>query len=156
METSVELTSNERITGSVIYKNTVPDEYKSDIKWIENVEPLPLTPFEINNNRQYLNPEKLLQLEQEEKLKEHIETEEEKELRSRKEYITKVKIIALERLNKHPLANPSYFNTRDKNKTIAKMKEVMEMTEEEITTEFNNICCDSLFSPEADYSNYKA
>ena len=40
METSVELTSNESITEPVIYKNTVPDEYKSDIKWIENVEPL--------------------------------------------------------------------------------------------------------------------
>ena len=144
----------ENTVETIFVENSVLPEYKAPVKWIENVEPLPLTEFEKNMNKIFITPDQLLQQEKEEQENPNIESEEEKEKRMKKEYITKVKVIALDKMDKHPLSNPTYFKTRDKNKLIELMKEVMKQTEEEITNEFNKICNEVLFAPESNYTNY--
>jgi len=138
----------------VFIENSVLPEYKSDIKWIEKVDPLPLTPFEINMNKGYITPEQLLQKEKEEFETPKQETDEEKEKRIKREYITKVKVIAIDKLGKHPLSNPSTFSTREKNKLIELMKEVMNQSDEDILKAFNEIVNNVLFAPESNYINY--
>jgi hypothetical protein len=119
-------------------------------------EQLPLTAFEINLNKDFITPEKLLEQEkkeEEEKLNKQ-ESEEEKTKRLRRDYITKVKVIALDMMGKQPLSNPSFFSTRDKKKLIQKMEEVMKFSEDELTAIFNGICTEVLFAPEANYQYY--
>lgn len=72
-----------------------------------------------------------------------------------REKIMKCKLIALDSMDKHPLINPKYMNRLDKEKLMKKIKELMdELSEEEITSRFNEICVDKLFCCGADVSNY--
>lgn len=83
------------------------------------------------------------------------ETEEDKEKVKRKRYITKVKLIALDKIGKHPLDNPSTFRLKDKTKVMDMMKQIIDTyTEEQVTQEFFSICDEKLFSPTSDYTNY--
>ena len=136
----------------VFIENSVKPEYKSDIKWLDPVEPKPISEFEKNMLKGTLSVSELLEQEKNEKPKE--ETEEEKEKRIKREYITKVKIIALDKIGKFPLDNPTYFHTREKKKLIQQMEEIMKMSEEEINTLFNTICTEVLFCPESDYTKF--
>jgi hypothetical protein len=105
----------------------------------------------------------VLELLQEEEQERIIETQQEKASyieavktheEIMKEYITKVKVIALYRLQYHPLSNPSTFSRNDKLRVQDEMKEVMKIPDQEITRIFNDIVCNRLFAPEADYSRY--
>lgn len=143
-------TNNEFITD---FKTVYPDAI-DNAKWVDNIEPLPITEFEKNMNKGFITPEQLLEQEKQEKEQPKEETEEEKTKRERRDYITKVKVIALDRLGKNPLANPSSFTTRDKKRVIEQMQSVMLLSELEITTLFNTICNEVIFAPEANYQFY--
>jgi hypothetical protein len=127
--------------------------YKSDIKWIEPKEkPDEINEFEKNLIKNTKNPDQLLESEKEE-VKTEL-TEEQKEIIKRKEYITKVKVISLDKMGKHPLMNPSYFSLREKKTLMTIMEETMKKTDEEILLLFNEICNERIFHPTADYSSY--
>jgi hypothetical protein len=96
--------------------------------------------------------EQLLKEEAEEKPEEL--TEEEKLKRYRRDYITKVKVVALDRMNMPPLINPSTFSKKDKQILITLMEDVMKMSEDELTKTFNEVCNDRLFTQNMDYTTF--
>lgn len=127
--------------------------YKSDIKWIDpNIETPEPSEYEKITNKNSKTPSQLLEEEKNEVKPEY--TEEEQLKIKRREYITKVKVIALDLMSKHPLANPSNFSFREKDKLLKHMESLTLKSEDEITELFNVICVDKIFSPTADYSTY--
>ena len=136
----------------VFLENEVYEPYKANIEWVEPIEPKELNKFEIEMLKSSKNPKQLLEEESNEKPEEL--DEEQKLKRIKKEYITKVKVIALDKMGKFPLTNPSYFSQKEKKQLISLMEEVMKQSEEDITLIFNEVCNEKIFSPEADYSTF--
>lgn len=136
----------------IVLENTVVETYKADVKWVEphNVEPI--NEFEKEMLKNTKTVEQLLEEERNE-VPEEL-TEEEIIKRKRKEYITKVKVISLDKMGKHPLSNPSTFSKKEKDLTIKTMKDVMTEDNDVIDFLFNEICNDKLFNETADYSTY--
>jgi len=81
-------------------------------------------------------------------------SEEEKLKRYRRDYITKVKVVALDRMNMPPLINPSTFSRKDKQILITLMEDVMKLPEDELTKTFNEVCNDRLFTDKMDYTTF--
>lgn len=127
--------------------------FKSDVKWVEHVEPQEINEYEKKMLEGTKNVSTLLEEEKEEK---PIElTEEQQEKMKRKAFITKVKVIALDKMGKHPLMNPSLMRQKDKQALIVVMDEVIKsMSEQDITLMFNDICNEKLFASNSDYSTY--
>lgn len=122
--------------------------YRSDIKWVEAVEPKPINDFEKEMLKDSYTAEQLLEKEKEEKPM-VLTTEE-----YRKQHIMKVKVIALDRMGKPPLMNPSLFNKKEKEELIKHMEETLQLTEDVITELFNEVCLRRIFTEKADYSNF--
>lgn len=121
---------------------------RTDVKWIDSFEPVPITEFEKEMNKGTLKPEELLEKEKEEKPV--VLTEEE----YKKQHIMKVKVIALDRMNKPPLSNPTLFKPEDKQKVIKHMEDILKLPDDEITLLFNAICNEKIFTTVADYSAF--
>lgn len=81
-------------------------------------------------------------------------TIEELELKVMKEKATRCKVIALESLGHHPLANPTNMGRRDKKRVLDAMTLWFSKTNEEIETEFNDIIDDKLLGAGTDYTKY--
>jgi len=121
-------------------------------KWVEHVEYSEPNEVEKKMLENTKTPEQLLKEEAEEKPVE--KTEEEKLKEYRRAYITKVKVIAISRMGLSPLVNPSFFSHKDKQILITLMEDVMKMSEDEITNEFNDVCTDKIFTNKADYTTF--
>lgn len=76
------------------------------------------------------------------------------DVRKRRDIINKLKVICLHKMGKECLANVSLMSHEEKKTLINLMNEYYYSNEENITSEFNKICNDKLFSPGKDYSNY--
>jgi hypothetical protein len=123
--------------------------YKSDVKWIDTFEPTPPTEYEKEMLKNTRTPDDILK---EEEQNSNVLDD---EIKRQKDYINKVKVIALDIMGKHPLTNPSFMSIIKKNELIAIMREVMTRSEEDITTVFNNICLEKVLNPTADYTSYR-
>jgi hypothetical protein len=100
------------------------------------------------------NTKSATQLLEEERIKKMYDEEEAIKIK-RKQYITKVKVIALNRLHHPALSNPSNFTQKEKMKVIDMMRSILDTeTEDSITKEFNDVCEDKIFNPKMDYSTY--
>lgn len=72
-----------------------------------------------------------------------------------REKLMKCKIIVLNDMDKHPLMNPKYFNKREKDELLKKVRDLFDtLSYDEITTKFNDVCNERLFGSNVDYSNY--
>jgi hypothetical protein len=78
----------------------------------------------------------------------------EDQLKSLKEKAMKCKIIALDKMEKHPLLNPSYFTKREKTKVIEIMNEWFSKADEEIDKWFNDIVNERILGNGLDYNAY--
>lgn len=136
-------------TENKVYENTVLPE---NIKHFESLNTYEPSEYEIEMNKNFITPSKLLELEEEEKKNIKTLTPEEEELRKRRDYITKVKVVALDKMEKHPLCNPSIFSVREKKKLISIMEDLLKLKEEELICLFNDVCNEVLFSSNSDYS----
>lgn len=83
-----------------------------------------------------------------------MECENEEQLKTLKERAMKCKLIALDKMDKHPLSNPSYFNKRDKARVIELMTEWFSKEDEEINKWFNDIVNDRILANGLEYQNY--
>jgi hypothetical protein len=82
-------------------------------------------------------------------------TEEEQELKRKKEKAQKCKVIALYKMGHHPIkANVSHFNHKSKLQVLNLVRELFEKPDEEIQTEFNEICCEVVFVENNDGDDY--
>lgn len=122
--------------------------YRSDIKWVDDVEPKPINDFEKEMLKDSLSAEQLLEKEKEEKP--IVLTTEE----HRKQHIMKVKVISLDKMGKAPLMNPSLFSKKEKEELIKHMEETLQLTEDVITELFNEVCLRRIFTDKADYSTF--
>lgn len=126
--------------------------YAEPIKWRTDIKEEPITETE---KALLANTKTAIQLLEEEKEEKPLElTDEQLEKIKRRDYITRVKIVSLHNIGKHPLYNTSYLSQRDKRTLIKQMEEVMKLSDDEILTNFNDICNDELFNVGADVSTY--
>lgn len=73
----------------------------------------------------------------------------------RRDYITKVKTIAMSILGKHPLTNTIDLSELQKIKMNKECQNIIaSMSLDEITKKFNDIVCTEVFTPSADYSKF--
>jgi hypothetical protein len=139
---------------TIFIENSVKPEYKSDIKWIEPQELKPLSEYEKNMLKGTINASELLEKEKKEQEEKVEISEEEKEKQMKRDYINKLKVVALDKIGKYPLDNPSYFTIRDKKKLLETMETLRKLPEDELTELFNSVCCEVLFAPQTDYSKF--
>lgn len=83
-----------------------------------------------------------------------IECETEEQLTLLKEKAMKCKLIALDKLDKHPLSNPTYFSKNEKSKVYDLMTEWFNKDDEEVNKWFNDIVNDRILANGLDYQNY--
>jgi hypothetical protein len=94
----------------------------------------------------------LIEEEQKEEKKEL--TTEEKLEQYRRDFITKVKVIALYKCKFNPVANPSEFTNVEKQRVIDKMSKIIKnYNDDEITDEFNTIINNMLLDAKTNYEN---
>lgn len=90
---------------------------------------------------------------------EEEQTEEKKELtyeekleQYRRDYITKVKVIALYKCKFNPVANPSEFSQTEKQRVIDKMGKIIKnYNDDEVTEDFNTIINNMLLDAKTNY-----
>lgn len=141
---------------SAVLFNTVCDNYKAPIKWVEEVLPLPITQYEKDMLKGTITPSELTKLEkEEEEKKKELPSDEEVAKQKKRDYITMVKVVAIDKLGKYPLSNPSSFSTREKNKLIEQMKTIIDTySEDQLKDEFQKTCTEVLFVPGVDFSKF--
>lgn len=84
-----------------------------------------------------------------------INCETEEQLSLLKEKAMKTKVIALDKMDKHPLMNPSTFSKRDKATLMMKMGDIFnDWSDEQINKEFNDIVNDRILAGGIDYQHY--
>lgn len=119
---------------------------------VEHVEPQPINDFEKDMLKGTKSPCELLE---EEKNEKPIELNTDEKLKiERRDYITRVKVISLSRMGKHPLANGSLLSKTDKKKLIEIMEKVLLLTDGQIEREFNDVCIEKIFDEKVDYSTF--
>jgi hypothetical protein len=121
------------------------------MQMIDPIEPTEINQFEKDLLKGTITPAELIESEKEEK---KPLSKADIEYLSRREYITKVKVIGLHRMGKHPLYNGSLLKPREKEKLKVSMEKIMMLTDDQIQREFNDICIDNLFDSNTDYSTY--
>jgi len=98
--------------------------------------------------------EEILNEENKEKQARMLEVVATGERERRREIVTRWKIVALDRIGKHPLTDPKYLSQREKTKLIHIMTSLQDIPEEEVIKEFNEICNDILFTGKSDPSTF--
>lgn len=139
---------------SEVLVNSVHPDSVSDIKWIDDIPVTPITDFEKNLLKGTMSASELLEQEQKEKEEVKPLTQNEIDYNAKRDYITRVKCVALDLMGKHPLDNPTKFSTREKKRLMEQMEMVMTKSDEEIIKLFNSTCNEVIFAPESDYTRF--
>jgi hypothetical protein len=148
--TPINPTDEPVIQPTIVFNDS--SRYATKCEWIQDVEQLPINDYEKNMLKNTKSPEQLLKEEQEEKSLELSEEEQQKQ--KRRDYITKIKVIGLNMMEKHPLTNPSYFSHVDKQRLINHMENLLKEDDDVIDILFNQVCTEKIFYSNADYSTY--
>lgn len=119
--------------------------YKQDVKWIDDIKPEPINQYEINMLKNTKDTSTLLK---EEESSTTIQTN------PRRDYITKVKVVAFGRLNIDPLTNGSFLSSKIKRQVVSEMEKILKLSEDQLLTEFNQTCIDDIFTAKSDYSTF--
>lgn len=96
--------------------------------------------YEINMLKGTMNAVELAESEKEELVRDF-----------RKEYITKVKVIALDLCGKPLTANPSNMSSGEKQKIILCMERLLNDSEEEISEKFNLLVSEKMFHNDVNF-----
>ena len=123
--------------------------YKSDIKWIDNIEYKEPNQFEKDMLKGTFTPEQLLENEM---------TEEKQQLIKINDIKVKIKVIALNIMGESPIQNTSLFSTLKKKTLLDTMNSVYEtvylVDENKLTEMFNEVCATKVFGESSDYTSY--
>jgi hypothetical protein len=126
--------------------------YAADIKWRDDIEPQPINDYEKDMIKHTKDANQLLKEESEERPPEL--TDDQKLKQKSRDYITRVKVLALDSIGKHPLANTYYFSKKEKQTLISTMEDIMKKSDDDIIYSFNTLCNDKLFTSDSDYSTF--
>lgn len=125
--------------------------FKKEVEWIKEVPYEEPNEYEINLNKNFLTPEQLLK--EEEVIIEKTQEELDKEYRDT--YILRVKVIAMHKMGKSIISNPSYWKHTLKQQLIKEMQYVIDNnTEEELKEKFNFIVNENLFDSNLKYETF--
>lgn len=84
-----------------------------------------------------------------------IECKDEEELKTYKDKAMKAKLIALDRMDKHPLMNPRMFSKRERERLVEMMGEIFSTWEtDKIDKEFADIVNERILANGLDYHTY--
>ena len=123
--------------------------YKTNTKWVENIEYTPPNQYEKDMLKGTLTPEQLLEGEM---------TEEKQQLIKINDIKIKIKVIALNIMGESPIQNTSLFSSLKKKTLLDTMNTVYEtvylVDEEKLTSMFNEICATKVFGENSDYTSY--
>jgi len=140
--------------GEQIVIQNSDSQYKQECEWIKDVPYEEPNEYEKNLIKDTFTPEQLLQQEKEEENKPE-KTQEELDKEYREHYILRVKVIAMHRMDKSIISNPSYWKHEHKQQLIQEMQNVLDLcSEEEIINKFNYIVNEHLFDKKKDYENF--
>ena len=134
--------------------NVAETLYSTECNWVQDIPYTPINDYEKDMLKGTKNVDELLN---EEKEATGEVCEEEALKQFKKDYINKIKVISLDKLSLYPLANPSTFPPTLKNSVREMMEENLNFYGEDydrLTTDFNRVCMDRLFTPDADYTKY--
>jgi len=81
-------------------------------------------------------------------------TEEEKEIKRKREKVQRCKVIALSSLNLNPITNVSALQKKTKVKIINLVRELFDKDDDEIVKEFHEVVVNDILSEEKDYTAY--
>lgn len=123
--------------------------YKSDVKWIENIEYTEPNQYEKDMLKGTFTPEQLL---------EHEMTEEKQQLIKINDIKVKIKVVALNIMGESPIQNTSLFSSLKKKTLLDTMNSVYEtvylVDENKLTEMFNEVCSTKVFGENSDYTSY--
>jgi hypothetical protein len=126
--------------------------YKSDIKWNNDIEYIEPNEYEKDMLKNTKSPKELIEEELDDDAL-HLSQEE-----KIKNLILMFQVIALNRMNIHPLFNVSNLQLYQKKELLGHMKSLKADYDNDlfvdITNEFNKICNDKLFGNNTDVSSY--
>ena len=126
--------------------------YKKDVKWIDTIEPQPINDYEKDMLKNTFKPDELIMLEKSTIIDTIPLTD--TNTKNRRDYITKVKLIALDMIGKPLMYNTSFLPLKLKNELLDRMREIMSWDDTKITTKFNELCTDKLFHPTSEFWYY--
>lgn len=124
----------------------------TECNWIKDVPYTPINDYEKEMLKTSKTAEQLLE---EEAKEEANKTEDIKQIK--RNYINKIKIIALNNLNLYPLTNPSTLPSVLKHKVMVEMEKLINyygIDETLLTNDFNAVCLEKLFTQDTDYSTF--
>jgi hypothetical protein len=126
--------------------------YKSDVEWCKDIEYIEPNEFEKDMLKDTKTPKELIESET---VEEPVVLTQEEKI---KNVILMFQVIALDRMNLHPLYNVSLLSQSQKKELFGHMDSLkMDYDNDlivDISNEFNRICNDKLFSSNTDVSTY--
>lgn len=130
--------------------------YKSNVEWVKDIPYQEPNDFEKEMLKDTKTAEELLKMESEETIV--LKSEEEQKQEMIKNLILMFKVITADRMGLHPLYNLSTLQpsqaTKFKNSMESLAEDFNNGMGNEITDEFNRICCEKLFQCGSDVSQY--
>jgi hypothetical protein len=127
--------------------------FKQDVEWTQDIEYKEPNAFEKSLLK--LSPEELLKQEEEEEKNKPIKTQEEIDKEYKEHYILKVKVIAMNKMGKSIISNPSYWKHDLKQQLIKEMQNILDnYSEEELQVKFNSIVNETLFDTNFNYDSF--
>jgi hypothetical protein len=127
--------------------------FKQDVEWTQDIEYKEPNTFEKSLLK--LSPEELLKQEEEEEKNKPIKTQEEIDKEYKEHYILKVKVIAMNKMGKSIISNPSYWKHDLKQQLIKEMQNILDnYSEEELKEKFNSIVNETLFDTNFNYDSF--
>ncbi len=143
--------SEHKNTHEVIDINKQP--LKSDSSWM--IKDVPYSEPSEEEKKLLEGTKSAKELIEEEHKEEKKElTYEEKLEQYRRDFITKVKVIALYKCKYNPVANPSTFTAIEKQRIMDKMSKIIKnYNDDEVTDEFNTIINGMLLDAKTNYDN---
>ena len=127
--------------------------FKQDVEWFQDIKYEEPNAYEKGILK--ITPEELLKQEQEEKENIPVKTQEEIDKEYKEHYILRVKVIAMNKMERSIISNPSYWKSSDKQRLIKEMQNILDnYNEEEIQEKFNLIVNENLFDTNLKYETF--
>jgi len=127
--------------------------FKQDVEWTQDIKYE--EPNDYEKSLLKITPEELLKQEQEEIENPVIKTQEELDKEYKEHYILRVKVIAMFKMGKSIISNPSYWKSELKQQLINEMQNILDnYSEEELQVKFNSIVNETLFDTNFNYDSF--
>ena len=127
--------------------------YKQKNEWKQDIEYTEPNDYEKNLIKDTIKSHELIEKEKEEIVIE--KTQEEKDKEYKEHYILRVKVIAMHKMGKSIISNPSYWKHEHKKELINEMQNILDLcSEEEIVNKFNFIVNENLLDGNFNYESF--